>query len=175
MSWLTRWTAAAIGSAVVAGLLVYLPLIDRTSKSSDIPTFQQTRQLTEQNLVDRLTRLPLMLDIRRADWNATVLEVDLLAYSRPEQDTVYHDLYELEKLGLAETANVSQVLVRVLQATPGSLRNGQLLVAMDARKEDKKGTLRTPEGSGEIQRYLQTRHRMTYTQKWLDPASDKSR
>ncbi len=85
------------------------------------------------------------------------------------------DLYEIPRTMFSASNNVNQVLVRVLD---GSITQGspQLLVATDARRDKwLAGEPRiVPRGAEEIQSYLDSHYRMTYTPKWQERVFQKS-
>jgi hypothetical protein len=131
--------------------------------------------VTEENLVDALVALPLHLKIRKADLAASILSVDITAVpGNATAADVYHDLYELALFGRSGSANIRQVLVRVLEPAPGSKDSvsGQLLVAMDARKDEisdphrpgKMGVYK--EDANERRDFLQSRTRLTFSNRW---------
>lgn len=166
--------AAVVGLSMgVALMLALLPEWDQAAgtSSSARTVFQPEKpaKLTDDNLVDALVRIPLQLDIGKADLHQLVLSVDLYMPSGlTESRMVYHDLYELSQFGLAATNNVEQVLIRVLEREDGEGANRQLLLAMDARR---KQTVTGDEKGGgpsilNIREFLESRYRLTYTQQW---------
>ncbi|MFD0867776.1 Uncharacterised protein [Chlamydia abortus] len=173
-----KWPAAILSvcliTAAIALFLSTLPQWERFNLMNDneLAVFKENHstRLSDENLVDKMTMLPLQLNIRRVDWNNSILSIDLGAPAGSTASRVYHDLYELSKFGLQNHTNVDQVLVRVMEASSVSReRNGLLLVSMDARKERVQGQEALKELSGQdVRQYLQSRYRITYTQKWKD-------
>ncbi|GIP32386.1 hypothetical protein [Paenibacillus sp. J2TS4] len=174
MKWPATILTACLVTAAFALIFSILPQWDKfnSMNEDELSVFKEahSNRLTDINLVDKMTQLPLQLTIRRVDWNNAILSVDLGAPTGSTASRVYHDLYELTKFGLQNHTNVSQVLIRVMETSSVSReRNGSLLVAMDARKDNAKGQASTGGMSGQdIRQYLQSNFRLTYTQKWKD-------
>jgi len=126
------------------------------------------KTLSDDNMVDLISTLPLQLSIKKVDWQQTVLSVDLIMPSAASGiERVYRDLYTLSEFGF-QTSNVRQVLVRVLEGRKEEASAGfPLLVAMDARKANRSAAWKR-EGTGAqtLQDYLQSHYRITYTKKW---------
>ncbi|MDF2715926.1 MAG: hypothetical protein K0R28_2851 [Paenibacillus sp.] len=126
------------------------------------------KTLSDDNMVDLISTLPLQLSIKKVDWQQTVLSVDLIMPSAASGvERVYRDLYTLSEFGF-QTSNVRQVLVRVLEGRKEEASAGfPLLVAMDARKANRSAAWKR-EGAGAqtLQDYLQSHYRITYTKKW---------
>ncbi|WP_409346601.1 hypothetical protein [Paenibacillus sp. MBLB4367] len=166
---------AGIGTALLISVCIALAMsiafrgsTDSTgalaANRSPVPT------LSDDNMVDMLSALPLQLSIKKADWHQSVLSVDLLMPSAASGiERVYRDLYTLSEFGF-QTSNVRQVLVRVLEGRKeaGAAESGYpLLVAMDARKASRSSSWkREGEGAQTLQDYLQSHYRITYTKKW---------
>ncbi|WJH34204.1 hypothetical protein N6H14_30560 [Paenibacillus sp. CC-CFT747] len=167
-------TFALTGS--VAAAMAWLPQLDKGRTRGELAVFRtnQLPALNEQNLVDQLGGLPLRLDIGHVQWSHSVLQVDLLSYGTPRESDIYRDLYELTRFGLLRTSNVSQVTVRVLDQTGGGSRNGPLLMAMDARREDT-GDGRAAElkpDRPDLAEQLRKLYRISYTSRWKDKTGE---
>lgn len=161
----------SLATAAIALLLAWLPQTNGDYRADGgAPAFQQNEgvPLTDRNLVDRLAALPLQLRIGHVDWQSSVLSVDLLVSpATMAQDIVYHDLYELARFGVQETPNVNQVTVRVMKQAANRPSGSSLLAALDARKEFDGQKPEKPDGGiVNVEQYLQTHYRMTYTQEW---------
>lgn len=126
--------------------------------------------LSDNNLVDLLQALPLHLAIRKADISQSVLSVDLIMPSSGwNQERVYRDLYTLSEFGFTKTANVKQVLVRVLEGDRSNRTvSAPLLAAMDARKSSRSALDKKKEMTEDalLSSYLKSHYIMTYTQRW---------
>lgn len=173
MNGLARAAAVAGMSIGIALMLALLPQWDRAAGLSpvDRTVFQPERpaKLTDDNLVDALVRLPLQLDIGKADLHQSVLSIDLFVPSGLSEDrTVYHDLYELSQFGLAATSNIEQVMVRVLERQDVEGTNRQLLLAMDSRREQAgaEGEKGGDPSILNVREFLESRYHLTYTQEW---------
>ncbi|MBO9607548.1 MAG: hypothetical protein J7639_16425 [Paenibacillaceae bacterium] len=170
---LFRYVAATLfASALVALLLAFMPGLDRLYRpGGESPAFSPKNHsaLGERDLVERLQALPLQLRITRVEWQSSILSVDLLVTpTTMAKDTVYHDMYELSRFGVTDTPNVNQVLVRVLRQPTNSKRDAVLLAALDARRDPDGERAEEADGSGvtDVERYLASRYRVTYTQEW---------
>lgn len=169
-----RLLIASIISIGIAAALSIVPKLDGTLRigSVDAPVFSadKTLLLTDRNLVDLLTKLPLHLTVARVEWNDSILSIDLKGPAdRTSPGSIYDDLYTLARLGFAGTSNVKQLLVRVLEQ-PAAKSAPELLVAMDAKRDDLKSDseAKTLTGKEMKERYLSSHFNLTYTHKWLD-------
>ncbi len=141
----------------------------------DQDVFASAKQLSDQNLVDYMVKLPLKLQIAKVSWQHAILSVDLLSVPGNTIDTmVYDDMFELSQFGLHRLTNVNQVLVRIIEHKETELNRNELLLAMDSRKENTQAQKnRMKELSAQDrQEYLQTHYRLTYTQKWKEQFVD---
>jgi hypothetical protein len=152
-------------------LLSYLPHLEEKSAESQvqrIPNILESR-LYDLNVVDHLAKLPMELNIQRVDWNHAILSIDL---SLPENETqaalIYKDLLTLSHFGLNTMSNVKQVLVRVFPNEVIDPNQVQLLLAMDAPRDQwsaedyndfKLNKLSTNE-------FLKTHFSLTFTDHW---------
>ncbi len=125
--------------------------------------------MNQQNIVDIMIELPLQLRIRKVELSRGILSIDLNISSSTESGTVYKDLYQIAFFALKDTSNVTQVLVRGLDASHAAVNpTGQLLIAMDARRED------IPAGQAAVKadnaallrQFVQNHFRVTTTSRW---------
>lgn len=179
MKWLVRLVLTSIVSIGVALFLSFLPQLEKDSSRVAEEVFHLSGRyhLSDDNIVDFMKRLPLRLTIRRVDWSHSILSVDLSLPEAAGHSEVYHDLYVLADSGLLETKNVKQVMVRVLDANAGGSSRGQLLIAMDARREGMRdGRLAPGEfDSDTAEQYLRQHAVLTYTQNWKKNSKSRPR
>lgn len=170
MKWLVRLVLTSVVSIGIAMFLSFLPKLEIDSSKVAEEVFQSSGRfsLSDGNIVDFMQRLPLRLTIRKVDLSQSILSVDLSVSGKAGHADVYHDLYVLAGSGLLETKNVEQVMVRVLDANAQGSGSGQLLIAMDARKESMRD-LRSASGKFDpytAEQYLRQHVVLTYTQNW---------
>jgi hypothetical protein len=148
---------------------------EQAYKEKDLDVFANGSQLSEQNLVDFMVKLPLELQVAKVSWQHAILSVDLLSVPGNTIDTmVYHDLFELSQFGLYRISNVNQVLVRIIEHKQTESNRNELLLAMDSRKENKQLQKTNMKELNALsrQKYLQSHYRITYTQKWKEQFVD---
>lgn len=164
--------AMVIGASLaLAWGLSYLPEF----RSQDVsPVFQLDKAavLNESNLVDALTAIPLELDIAKADYRQSVLSVDLFWPTGVSGERfVYHDLYELSHFAWSSTSNVERIVIRVLIRQGQGRQTKELLLAMEAKRSQAKGTAEPaggPAAIGELKSFLESRYQFSYAPKWKD-------
>ena len=129
MRWFVGIFIASCISMGIAVLLSYLPTVQQELNGLD-------EKFNNENLVDHLVRLPVHLDIQRVDWNHSILSIDLLLDDETVDSTlIYEDLVEISRFGLSSMSNVKQVLVRVFYHEKIDLNHYQMLIAMDAHRD----------------------------------------
>jgi hypothetical protein len=168
-----KFAAATLLSLAIAGVLSVLPRNGGSAgtEGGGIAAFGfgMKAQLTEQNLVDRLSAIPLSMDIRRVEWNAPVLAVDFYAVDRLGAADIYRDLYKLSRFAVAATPNVEEVQVRVFgSGQPGKRESVPLLLSLDTRREETGALGDMPEDPAELRKLLESRCRLTFTRKWQE-------
>lgn len=172
MKRLSRIAAILSLSVAITLALSNLPQLERTVRTgAAIYADPERSRLTDQNLVDALVSLPLELRIIRAELRQSVLSVDLaVPQGKIPERSVYLDLYELSRYGFTATTNVNQVLVRIMELDREDPHARQLLLAMDARRENRpKVEGKAAESSKlDIKAILQSHYAITLTQKWKD-------
>lgn len=177
MSSYKRIILMIVGSVSISFLLMWLVHTEQAAKAIDLGVFANPneKQLSEQNLVDFMIKLPLKLQIVKVNWQHAILSIDLLSVPGNTIDTmVYHDLYELSQFGLYRVSNVNQVLIRIIEHKETESNRNELLLAMDSRKENiqtQKNSLKELSDLNR-QKYLQSHYRLTYTQKWKEQFID---
>jgi hypothetical protein len=131
---LKSWGLLLIVGIVVVALLGQMPTLDHglQQRRQAIAVFQplKVRMLTDDNLVDALTKLPLQDPLMKVSWDHAILTVDLLAV---EPDAVWEDIGHLVAFSYSEVHNVKQVLIRIFKNRG---ENRTLLLAAETRKSE---------------------------------------
>ncbi|RUT36091.1 hypothetical protein EJP77_03620 [Paenibacillus zeisoli] len=90
--------------------------------------------LTENNLVDELSQLPLSVRLSKVNLNQSILSVDLKIGEESYQPSVlYLNMAELIRFSFERTSNVSQLLIRLV-AEDKWVGTKHLLLASDVRR-----------------------------------------
>lgn len=142
---------------------------EQTPYATTVFAGQKPVRLTEDNLVDGLSVLPLPLPLAKVDLNAGILSVDLkVTDEESSTEQVYRGMAELISFAFEHTSNVDQLLLRVL-AEDRWLGTRYLLIAADVRRNE----ISTEElsglrdiGDGPLTEDLQSRMHVTQTQLW---------
>ncbi|MEO3945211.1 hypothetical protein [Gorillibacterium sp. CAU 1737] len=168
MNGLTRYALAAVMSMGIAVGLSQLSKSEFRPESVAVSGKEDdSRLLTASTLVDRMAELPFYLPLRHVAWENGMLSVDFKAPAAVDVAAVYSDVYRSIRFGLAKTANVEEVRVRVYGKAAGSSEALPLLMSADARREDgiRFGREELPEAD-QVKRFLETRCRLTETERW---------
>lgn len=165
-----RILTVAILSVSIAWGLSWLP---DPSGQAAAPVFQPNKpsRLTETNMVDALVGLPLELRIAKADFQQSVMSVDLfLPAGVIGERFVYHDLYELTQFVWTRTSNVDRLLVRVMLLEGQDRGNKELLLAMEAKRDQAEPNAKPTSGKSqaELKQYLESHYQFTYAPKWKE-------
>jgi hypothetical protein len=176
MHWLSRTLITFIISACIALGLSMLP---QAGGSEGVSVFSSSRaiQLSDRGIVDFLIKLNIANRIQQVDWNNATLSVDLAMDTEAGRSALFRDLYEISHSALSGTSNVERVLIRVMDRSRIEDGAPQLVIAIDANRNqiprgEKLKDL--PETTGEYEKYVSDRFRITYTVKWKEwfsPAS----
>jgi hypothetical protein len=175
MSHFNRILLTIVYSVSISFLLMWIVQSERAYKAKDLDVFANGNQLSEQNIVDFMVKIPLELQVAKVSWQHAILSVDLLSVPGNTIDTmVYHDLFELSQSGLYRVSNVNQVLVRIIERKETESNRNELLLAMDSRKENAQSqkTIIKELSVLNKQKYLQAHYHLTYTQKWKEQFVD---
>jgi hypothetical protein len=173
MKWMTRILVTTLVSVVVA---IGISMVSKLDEVSGVFKTQKAQHVSELNIVDVVSKMPLHLRIRRVEVTHAIVSIDLLATSNSEHGDVVKDLYEIPTSLFASSTNINQVLVRVLDGSKEQPNGGtNLLVATDARREkwvpgDPKAR---PGSTDELLQYLDSHFRMTYFPKWQERYGEK--
>jgi hypothetical protein len=128
------WGLLLLVGIVVVTLLGQMPTLDHAlqQRRQAIAVFQPLKvtMLTDDNLVDALTKLPLQAPLMKVGWDHAILTVDLLAV---EPEAVWDDIGNLIAFSYSEVHNVKQVLIRVFKNRG---ENRTLLLAAETRKSE---------------------------------------
>ncbi|WP_438432346.1 hypothetical protein [Gorillibacterium sp. sgz500922] len=169
MNGLARYALFALLSAAIGVGLSQLPRFDAEGRSRavSVPADAGREVLTSDNLVDRLEELPFYLNVKHVTWETSMLTVDFSAPAAVDVAAAYTDVYKLMKWGLTDTVNVQEVRVRIYAKSVEPGAQPPLLVAADARREDGiRFTDRQRESADQVKRFLESRCRLTVTQRW---------
>ncbi|QJD82416.1 hypothetical protein [Cohnella herbarum] len=119
---------------VAVFMLSRLPFFEESvrQRKNAVVVFQpkQTNMLTDDTLVDRVSKLQLSNQILKVGWDHSILTIDLLGYD-PEK--VWVDMGQLIIFSYEKVHNVKQVLIRAF-ADKGDQRI--LLLAAETRRSD---------------------------------------
>jgi uncharacterized protein YfaA (DUF2138 family) len=119
---------------VAVFMLSRLPFIEESvqQRRNAVVVFQpkQTNRLTDDTLVDRVSKLQLRNQIVKVGWDHSILTIDLLGY---DPDKVWADMGQLIIFSYEKVNNVKQVLIRAF-ADKGDQRI--LLLAAETRRSD---------------------------------------
>jgi len=129
---LKQWSILAVVGIIVVILLSQLSSIDHglQQRRQAVTVFQPNpmKLLTDDILVDTLSKLPIHDRIVKVGWDHSILSVDLLGLI---PDNVWADIGQLIVYAYSDVHNVKQVLIRVF-ADKGDTR--LLLLAAEPRK-----------------------------------------
>lgn len=175
MKWVARLLLTTLLSVVLIVALSLLPQLERMGSSSVFRSVQ-AQPVTETNIVDVMSKTQLHLRIRKVEVSHAIISVDLLASPSSGKKEIVQDLYELPRSLFERSTNVNQVLVRVMDSSKESGRAASLLIATDARREKWLPSDNQPstQSEDEMEAYLQSHFRMTYTSKWQERYKIKS-
>jgi hypothetical protein len=170
MTWLSRILLTCSISIAIAFALSLLPSIQPTD---GMPAFSssRTKQLSERTIVDFVIALNVHERVQKVDWNRSTLSVDLIMNSQADKSMLFRDLYRIAHSALSDTSNVERVLIRVMDRSRHQTGRSQLVIALDAARQDLPRGERTkdlPESSGDYEEYVTSRFRVTYTVKWKE-------
>ncbi|CAM2801989.1 hypothetical protein PASE110613_01430 [Paenibacillus sediminis] len=138
-----RWGLFAAACIITFGLVGIMTLVSAlhtrtTIARSEYAVFsaQKPINLTETNLVDYLSELPLTLHIRSVDWQSSILAVDL-EVTNPEvvPKEIYNNMYEIIHFSIDKSANVNRLMIRFV-AKDNWTGAKHLLLAADVRRGD---------------------------------------
>lgn len=173
MKWVTRLAITTFLSIAVA---FGLSMVSRLDQTVSVFSTVKAQPVSESNIVDVVSKLQLHLRIRRVEVSHSIVSIDLSASKAAENTDIMKDLFEIPKGMFASSTNINQVLVRVLDASNEQGGSAQLLVASDARREKwlPNEPKLNPQSADELQEYLETHYRMTYTPRWQDRQKEKN-
>jgi hypothetical protein len=175
MRLISRLLVVAVISVSLAWGLSYLPEMQSRmmGAGSEIAVFQDLKPivLSNDNLVDWLSEIPMRLTLKQVEWSYRILAMD---YEIPPDtdvpDDVYVQLVDAIRHGLAGTTNVQRVQVRVFEQAASSSKQRKLLVAVDAKRgqfvDREYEVQRILEGNAE--EWLIQRFQYTKTKRWQE-------
>ncbi len=132
------WLAAGMATLAITAAMTWLPgLADNGARGKQdmvVMHPSQASRLTNVNLVDVLSRLELREKLSHAEWNGTVLSLELaLSPGKSRPQALFADVEKLIGLSFRELDNVSRLLIRFAERE-GERRT--LLAALDVRRSD---------------------------------------
>jgi hypothetical protein len=172
----SRLFVAGLLSAAIALTLAFIPPLQQAWLGPAEPAASasgagSTRRLTEHNVVDVLVQVPLQLRIRKIGLTSSTLSVDLNLPRSADDNVVIRDLYTITQRIFAQTGNISEVLVRVMDYSSTSRSSGgKLLLALDAVRERGKdmAPVAEHETTAVLEQYLRQHFQVTYTDRWKE-------
>jgi hypothetical protein len=175
MKWLVR---LLVTSMLSTGIVLSLSVLPQLENGWDSPVLHMVRAepISEVNIVDVMSNLQLHLRIRKVEVSHAIVSVDLYASPSSSRLEIVKDLYTIPQAMFVHSSNINQVLVRVLDGTKQAGGSTSLLLAADARREKiaANESRLSPKSAEEIEQYLQTHFRMTYTLNWQEKFDTKS-
>lgn len=129
--------AAITFSVIFALLIAYIPTLGGFKYKYEVPAFRQQKNfiLSDDNIVDYIGSFTTEMKIKKVIWNtkSNSLAIDLMIERDKKIDAaaIYQELYTIIKKGLVESANVDEVLIRVMVYD-----NSQIFLAISAQKDD---------------------------------------
>jgi len=165
---------SAVSIAIIIALLIsWVGELDRSIVApSGAPAVvyseHAVRTISEETVVDELSALSLVADIRRVTLRSSMLQVDLeVREGSAEPEAVLADVGELAKLALAESGNIARVFVRVLETND---RGEALLIALaGAKTEFREAELqRLRDGESMPAAWLTDKMQLTVTDRWRE-------
>lgn len=171
MNWTKRILVALTLSVGIAFGLSWLTRFEARSGGELQSVFlNSTQLLNDQNIVDFVAKFQLHLRIRKVELNHSIVSMDLSLNAASSKTDVLRDLHEIPDLIFANTSNINQVFVRVLDTNAGMDRQSgsPLIAALDARREGwKPGTSKSAlEPVDQLSQILESRYHVTYTKKF---------
>lgn len=175
MKWIARLLLTTVFSVCLVAALSMLPQLERIGNTSVMRSVK-AQPVSEVNIVDVMSKVQLHLRVRKVEVSHAIVSVDLLASPSTGKREIIQDLYELPRSLFHQSTNINQVLVRVMDGSKDSGKATSLLIATDARRE--KWLPNEPQqytlSEDEMEDYLQSHFRMTYTSRWQERYNVKS-
>ncbi|PZE21951.1 hypothetical protein [Paenibacillus xerothermodurans] len=174
MQWLPRFLVTLLLSVGVAMLLSYLPRLENGA-TSPLYRAAKAESVSDANIVDVMSGMRLNERIRRVEVTHAIVSVDVLASSSSTKEEIMGDVHMITQTLFRRSTNINQVLIRVLNGSTG--RTGPtLLLAADAARDkwERSGADADQLTPREMEQYLQSSLRMTYTPLWRELFDIKS-
>jgi hypothetical protein len=176
MKWLPRLLITTLMAAAAALLLSFLPQLEKDSNSSMFRSVK-AQPVSEDNIVDVMSKMQLHLRIRKVEVTHAIVSIDLMVSPAAERGEMIQDMYEIPRTLFSKSTNINQVLVRVLDSSKSGSGSGTaLLLAADARREKwlPNENVIPARSIDEMEQYLQSHFRITYTPRWQERFDIKS-
>ncbi|NDI34348.1 hypothetical protein [Chengkuizengella sediminis] len=118
----------------VLSTFFHLEFNETVSKFSDKKeVINEVVQLSESNIVDFMSDLPIQNNLSKVGWDHSTLSIDLnISGQVKDPNLVYRDLYTIIQLGFEETSNVKLILIRVFDYEQLNGGHQKLLMTIDA-------------------------------------------
>ncbi|MHA6483885.1 hypothetical protein ACX1C1_18500 [Paenibacillus sp. strain BS8-2] len=132
------WLVAGMATLAITVAMTWLPGLSynksRDGQEVEVMRPADVSRLTNVNIVDVLSRLELREKLGHAEWNGTVLSLELtLSPGKSRPQAIFSDIEQLMELSFRELDNVSRLLVRLSEKNNGKRT---LLAAIDVRRSD---------------------------------------
>jgi hypothetical protein len=162
---------AVFTSTILALMLSFLPTVEMKNIPQGVSVFKNSDQpiiLNTHTVPDLLLTRSFHQAVKRIQWQPSILTVDFSMDSeRTRTSEVYKDLFQVVRLGFAETSNVKEVLARVYIRS--SDEKETLAIAMIAKKDKVGDDMNWDiEGSEQIRQKLETMFDITYKSEWRE-------
>lgn len=177
MKWMRGMFLAVFTSAILAFVLSFLPSVELNQLKVDegVSAFNTAEELTvlsENNIPDVMLSKNYHSRLTKLQWKYPLLSVDFhLNPQRHNAARIYDDLYQAIELGLRDTKNVEDVLIRVyVVGQTGEPKLGMTVVAK--RSQISNDFWGKRKGSLEVREALENTFNLKYKSAW-EYLSDK--
>ncbi|AOZ91375.1 hypothetical protein [Paenibacillus crassostreae] len=173
---MNRWVGLCCSLFLCIGVLIVLPKLFTFQPSlaqlkGNIMVFNphSSMVLTNDNLVDTLSSLPLTVLISRVEWSKSILSLDLKVVSSDDTvEDIYENLAEVISFSFENTTNVDRLMLRLVVENKW-LNTRHLLLAADvSRPQWSTEMTQALKGNGEnpLPEHLLHTFHMTETKLW---------
>ncbi|WP_438351276.1 hypothetical protein ACP8HI_11880 [Paenibacillus sp. FA6] len=139
---MNRWIVLTCTLLLCIGAIIFLPKLFAFQTSlaqlkGNVSVFNphSITTLSNDNLVDRLSSLPLTVPISRVEWSKSILTLDLKVVTSESTATeIYENMAEAISFCFEHTPNVDRLMLRLV-AENKWLNSRHLLLAADVSRE----------------------------------------
>jgi hypothetical protein len=133
-------TASLLATVAAVFLLVAVQTLHMRTLGGErvqpVSAAEQKLELSDENLVDVLSSMPLTTPIAKVEWKQSILKLDLKVTGTGTSYTeIYDNMATVAELGFHGLDNVEQILLRVM-AEDEWLHKRHLLLAADIRRNE---------------------------------------